>query len=174
MENLRVNVENMCTYQKAITLLDSIDLTEGDLNESLSRAIVREYPESMVRAVMENSPDIDFSFVGFIQTYYLLSKLIPRDWTVLDLGCAYNPQSYLFKNHARLISVDLGTLPRFNNNINNTVFEVSILRFLDSAAFQELNLKKTFAIMNYVPCGDDTLKAVTTTFPNLYVFYPSF
>ena len=39
-------------------------------------------------------------------TYYNLSRMIPKDWTVIDIGASYGAQSYLFQNHAKYIAVE--------------------------------------------------------------------
>lgn len=46
------------------------------------------------------------SFLGFVDTYYHLSQIIPLYYTIYDFGCAYNPQSFLFKNHKKYIAVN--------------------------------------------------------------------
>lgn len=46
---------------------------------------------------------IGTDFIGFMETYYYLSKIIPKEYTVYDFGCAYNPQCYLFQDHANLL-----------------------------------------------------------------------
>ena len=38
-------------------------------------------------------------FLGFCDTYYYLSMLIPKDWTIIDFGAGNNPQSYFFTEH---------------------------------------------------------------------------
>ena len=49
---------------------------------------------------------IGTDFIGFMETYYYLSKIIPKEYTVYDFGCAYNPQCYLFQDHAKFIAVN--------------------------------------------------------------------
>ena len=41
--------------------------------------------------------DIDEEFLGFLNQYKALSSLIPKHFTVIDLGCAYNPQCFYFE-----------------------------------------------------------------------------
>lgn len=111
-------------------------------------------------------------------TYYMLSKMIPKDWTVIDFGCAYNPQSYLFQNHARHIAIEpLYKDKDFNFEYfkapNTELLFMTGQEFLDHELHKyDLDLNKTFAIVNYVPSGACNLR-VRETFHNLYVFYPA-
>lgn len=111
-------------------------------------------------------------------TYYMLSKMIPKDWTVIDFGCAYNPQSYFFKEHARHIAIEP---PFVDNDFHFEFFRAPRTEVLYTTGqlfikeiLPELNLDldKTFAICNYVP-SDDCCKMVRETFKNCFTFYPA-
>lgn len=43
--------------------------------------------------------DITPEFLGFTEVYLHLSCIIPTHWTVVDLGCAYAPQAFLFGDY---------------------------------------------------------------------------
>jgi hypothetical protein len=111
-------------------------------------------------------------------TYYNLSKMIPKDWTVIDIGCAYNPQSYLFQNHARHIAVE----PEWLDSdfcFEHFKAQNTELLFMTGQAFIKkelpklnLDLSKTFCILNFVP-SDEVNVLVRQSFRNLYVFYPA-
>ena len=45
-------------------------------------------------------------FVGFVGIYYYLSKVIPKDYTIIDFGAAHNAQSYFFTEHKKYIVVN--------------------------------------------------------------------
>lgn len=45
-------------------------------------------------------------FVGFVDIYYYLSKVIPKDYTIIDFGAGHNPQSYFFTEHKKYIAVN--------------------------------------------------------------------
>lgn len=111
-------------------------------------------------------------------TYYNLSKMIHKDWTVIDIGCAYNPQSYLFTQHARHIAIEP---PQGDSDFHFEFFKApnTELLFMTGQEFIEnelpkldLNLDKTFAIVNYVPSGACNLLA-RETFKNIYTYYPA-
>ena len=111
-------------------------------------------------------------------TYYMLSKMIPKDWTVIDFGCAYNPQSYLFMYHQRHIAIE----PQYMGE--DFYFEyfqaphTELLRMSGQAFIKwelpkmDLDLKKTFAICNYVP-SDECCEMVRNVFTNVFTFYPA-
>lgn len=111
-------------------------------------------------------------------TYYYLSRMIPKDWTVIDIGCAYNPQSYLFQNHALHIAIE----PVWNDkDFHFEYFKApnTELLFMTGQEFiqkelpkMNLDLDKTFAIVNFVPSGACNLLA-RETFKNIYTYYPA-
>ena len=46
--------------------------------------------------------------LGDMREYFLLAKVIPRTYTVIDFGCGKNAQSYLFMQHRHYYAVDTG------------------------------------------------------------------
>ena len=111
-------------------------------------------------------------------TYYYLSRIIPKDWTVIDVGCAYNPQSYLFQGHKRHIAIEPKWLDK---DFHFEYFQApnTELLFMTGQEFIEnelpkmnLNLDKTFAIVNFVPSGACNLM-VRETFKNIWAYYPA-
>jgi hypothetical protein len=113
--------------------------------------------------------DIDPEFLGFLHIYKALSEIIPRHWTVVDLGCAYNPQCFYFLNHKSYLAVDIDKIEKFQSP-NCILYNKSIQEFIREDT-PSLNLSETFAILNYVPLSNT--KSVRETFNNLYIYYPS-
>lgn len=125
------------------------------------------------RNLVFNQPncDIDLSFIGFIETYEALSKIIPKDFTVIDLGCGYNAQCYYLEDHKSYVAVDNSDCIKFQSK-NCKIFQESIYFFtLELGRTYDLN--KTFVICNYVPLKDAVLQLVKNTFKNIYTFYPA-
>lgn len=113
--------------------------------------------------------DIAPDFMGFVDTYQALSRLVPLDWTVLDLGCAYAPQAYYFRHHARYIGVDVWPAhKRFH--FSNTVHATQRIEHYACPAVADQ--PKVFCILNYVNCRTETAEKVRRLFRNLFVFYP--
>lgn len=111
--------------------------------------------------------DIDATFIGFINVYKNLSEIIPKHFTIIDFGCAYNPQCFFFKDHHKYIAVDNSDLLKFKSD-NCQFYYDNINSFIKEHG-QEFNVKETFAICSYVPA--DT-KIIRETFPNVFVYYP--
>ena len=115
------------------------------------------------------------------ETYYYLSRMIPKDWTVVDIGAAYGAQSYLFQNHAKYIAVEpYVSCEGFrieNFKANGTErYDVSAGKFINEILpTLNLDLKKTFAIANYIPnwFGENPIELTRQTFPNCYTYYPA-
>jgi len=120
------------------------------------------------------SSEISPSFMGFVDIYFYLSKTIPKDWTIIDIGCGYNAQSFLFKEHKKVISIDPYNSIAMFMSPNCELFMVSGRQFIENELPKlNLNLDKTFAILNYVPEWYGGVNdIVRNTFKNLYVFYP--
>ena len=120
------------------------------------------------RLMSEDMCDIDGEFLGFVNIYKHLADIIPKDRVIYDMGCAYAPQSYFFKNHRKYIGVDLWEGTRFSTN-NTEHFVMSIKDFIDSHKIDD----RHFAICSYVPpWGADNEKLVRDNFEHLFVFYP--
>lgn len=127
-------------------------------------------PKDQIEKVFNQSfCDIHTGFLGFMNTYEKLSQIVPKDFTVIDLGCAYNPQCFYFLEHKKYIAVDIGFIERFCSP-NCTIFEKTIKNFIDED-LQRFDLDTTFAICNYVPSWhDDNGKLVRDHFKNVFVF----
>lgn len=127
--------------------------------------------KQVVKIIQENIGDIDFDFIGFLEQYESLSKLIPKDWTIVDLGCANGFQSLYFQEHKKYIGVDIDTGTKYQTT-NSEYYTMRIKEFLESENFKKLNLNKTFAICNYVPCETE-VKMAREKFKNIFVYYPA-
>ena len=114
---------------------------------------------------------IDPTFVGFVDVYYHLAAIIPTHWTIIDLGCAYAPQAFMFKHYSRYIGVDIEIPHRFHAP-NTTHYSMPIGEFLAQHG-HEYDPLETFAICSYCPMwGEKTTEHVRAFFPNLFVYYP--
>lgn len=115
-------------------------------------------------------------------TYYYLSRMIQREWTVIDIGASYGAQSYLFQNHARYIAVEPAPKNYGKFVLDYFVADGTERYTMTAKAFIEeilptldLDINKTFAICNYVPdwYGQSAQELVRKTFKNLFVYYPN-
>lgn len=119
--------------------------------------------------------DISPCFLGFVDTYYHLSQIIPLYYTIYDFGCAYNAQSFLFKNHKKYIAVN----PIDETFSKDSVFKTPNCEFYPMTTGEFLKQypptdEHCFAICNFVPNwhGEDSIELVKKHFRNCYTFYP--
>lgn len=129
-------------------------------------------PKEQAEAVFnQRDCDIEPIFLGFTEIYKNLAKIIPEHFTVIDLGCAYNAQSFCFPYHKQVIAVDVSDCIKFRAS-NCKIFEMTIEQFIKDH-LQEFDLEETFAICSYVPpWGGDNIKMVREAFKNVFAYYP--
>lgn len=147
--------------------------------EKVTRLLELIPEEEKNRVFKQEMCEICSDFIGFIDTYYELSKLIPKDWAIIDFGCGYNPQCYYFSEHKEYIAVqpiDDCTPTELFQSDNCTIYRMTSGQFIKKIMPKlKLNISKVFAIANYVPkwYGESTVNLVLRNFKNVYTFYPS-
>lgn len=144
-----------------------------DLHETVSRALWSSLPTDQIDRVMatDASCEINPEFLGFVTIYRNLAEVIPRHYTVVDLGCAYAPQSWYFRDHKAYVGVDIMTDVRFATP--NTIHHKSTIGEFIDAECPQLDLDTTFGICSYVPpWGADNGALTRATFRHCFVFYP--
>lgn len=149
-----------------------------DTNHNLSVQLYYSLPEEQRKEVItvENECDLEPCFMGFVETYYYLSKLIPKDWTVVDIGSAYAPQCYYFQDHAKYIAVEPPSRIKLFHMDNTEIYRMTAKQFInDMLPKLHLDMDKTFAICSYVPewYNENPRGLTRRVFKNLYCFYPS-
>lgn len=145
------NFEEITAYLLSLIPKEEIEKREGTLGEF--------YPE----------------FVGFVDIYYYLSKVIPKDYTIIDFGAGHNPQSYFFTEHKKYIAVNpLSGIEEDDGMFcphNCEIYRMTTGEFLNTIDYPK---EKVFAICNYVLnwYWQDSIKLVHENFRNIYTFYP--
>jgi len=141
-----------------------------EINLELFTYIQDNYPEQIENVFNQDQIEILPDFLGFITTYYHLSKIIPLEFTVIDFGCGYNAQSFYFMNHKKYIGVDVWpNIIRFQAP-GTEFYESYIDDFISNNKF---DIDSTFAICSYVPDRNNKNKnLIKETFNNVYIFYP--
>ena len=132
--------------------------------EELDR--VFEYSESA-------SAEMDASFLCFDDEYeYVLANTNPSD-IIIDLGCAYNPQCWYFKDYDRYIAVDLPLFDDVRFDSGNVEFYIMPIQKFIKEELPKLNLdlNNVVAICNAVP-DEEARNMVMETFPRYLVAYP--
>ena len=128
-----------------------------------------EYHEVMSQDMCE----LDSDFLGFVDVYKNLSRIISKGSIVIDFGCYLAAQSYFFARHRMYIGVDVVNLQRFTPS-NAVHYIMSIQKFIQIEApklFEEYDRLKLCAICSYVPDFQAT-EMVRKTFPNVFCYYP--
>lgn len=152
-----------------ITFKDPTDPTI----EELSAYLLKEIPKDQIERVLKMDCDISSEFVGFVKTYWHLSKIIPKDYEVYDFGAAYNFQSWFFREHKSYFAIEpsLGEIGMICPD-NCICYASDTKHFLDTCGQIP---DKSFAIVNYVPnwYNQDPMELVKSKFRNVYTFYPS-
>lgn len=128
--------------------------------------------EQLGRVFGQEMCDIDGSFLGFTEIYFALAGIVPKHWTIVDLGCAYSPQAFIFKDHKAYIGVDLYAKERFKAP-NTTHYNMPISKFIEAHG-PEFDQDTTFAICSYVPpWHDDNMALARQHFKNVFTYYPA-
>lgn len=119
------------------------------------------------RVMNHDMCDIDGTFLGFVNVYKNLSELIPKHFTIIDFGCAFNPQCFFFKDHRRYVAVDNSGVEKFKS-ANCDIHHQSIDAFINEHG-KQFDINETFAICSYVPASSTLIRK---TFKNVFVYYP--
>lgn len=143
-----------------------------EINAYLIRKLeADEYYASQLTRILECSKSlIDYEFLGFVDTYYHLSHIIPKGRVVYDMGCASAVQSWFFRNHKKYIGVDVDLdKDEVLTTPNSVFYSCTISEFISNNSIDN----PSFAICNYVPpWGDDNIRIVKEAFEHVYLFYP--
>lgn len=121
--------------------------------------------EELMVKLNYGSVELDPTFLCFEHVYVPVSKIVPKHFTIVDLGCYQAAQAYLFAKHKAYIGVDMydkvydgkGYLPplRFRPR-NSRHYVMSIEEFFEKVVDKlKLDLDETYFIMSYVPSFHD-------------------
>lgn len=139
-------------------------------NEELINYILSRTPKDQKDLIFsQDRLEIDGSFLGFVDIYYHLSKIIPKCFTVIDFGCSYAPQSVFFEEHKEYIGIDEELCVKFTRG-NSVYHDMSIQDFIKEKMPQDTG--KIFAICSHVP-DFSAAELVRQKFENVFTFYPS-
>lgn len=116
--------------------------------------------------------ELDYTFLAFEEVYKSVLSFVPKDKIIVDLGCAYAPQAFYFKDYFAYIGIDIQIPEPHFETPNMKLFQLSIQDFCSMVAQANWDLDNYFAICSYVP-DEEARKMVRETFPNCLVYYPS-
>lgn len=142
--------------------------------EEITSYLLSLIPKEEIEAKQDSMRDLAPKFAGFVDVYYHLSKIIPKDWTVIDFGAGYNAQSYFFTGHKKYIAVNPISGIKEDNGMlcapNCEIFRMTTGEFVSKVDYPK---EKVFAICNNVPnwYGENSMRIVHRHFKNCYTFY---
>ena len=121
------------------------------------------------------SPEVRWAVMEYLRVvnygYDSTTERLQRVFTVVDLGCSYAAQAFLFERHHAYIGVARSDCQRFAAE-NSTHHQMTIADFLEQHG-SRLSKKTTFAICSYVPpWHGDNMQMVREFFVNVFTFYP--
>jgi len=149
----------------------NVDFQQEEANKILWEGLMsnRRYRSQTYR-ILETQCDLDPGFLGFVGIYYNLSKIIPLDRTIYDMGCCHGFQAWFFRHHNKYIGVDLLTLEEDRLETKNSL---NIQSSIGEYCKDFIPESPHFAICNYVPpWHDDNEKITKDTFKHVFIFYP--
>lgn len=125
--------------------------------------------EQFHRVLGQPRCELDGCFLGFLEVYDAAARCIPRDFTVLDLGCAYAAQCWLFDGHARYVGVGPVGDARFS--APNTEHVVATIQEFTARNAELCARGDVAAVCSYVPDFAAT-ELAARTFAHCLVVYP--
>ena len=120
--------------------------------------------------------EVERDYLGFLENYKDLSEILPKDFTIIDIGSYMSFQADYYKGFKHYIGVEPWVPLEFRlRQPNAEYYEQTAQRFIAETLPQlitaGLDLNKTFAICSAVP--DKTTKLlVAKTFKYFRVAYP--
>lgn len=120
--------------------------------------------------------EIEPDFIAFLENYHDLSLRLPKDTTIIDIGCYQALQSVLFRNHIKYIGVEPSVPTEWRLQQNNTEYYSQTGQRFIQATLPELmksglDLQKTFVICSAVP-DRNLQEMIQTVFPRYRISYP--
>ena len=110
--------------------------------------------------------ECDSSFVAFLESYWDLKAIIPKDFTVIDFGCYQAFQGRYFVNMKNtLVWIAEFLLCGDCNSPMQSILSAVFKNLFRTFCQRKISiLKKVFAICSYVP-DDEARKMIRDTFP---------
>lgn len=134
--------------------------------KDIFQSIKESDPNELKRLYSWEYCELDPEFPAFLDVYADLKDKVPKEFTVIDLGCCQALQGDYFKEHVAYIGVDNGVPNEWRLRQSNAQYhECSIQQFIQEVLpGLGLDLNKTFAVCSYVP-DEEARKMVRDTFP---------
>lgn len=151
------------------------DKEDQELSQALLYQDLEQYhPEQVTRVFNAPECEIEPQFMGFVDTYRKLSKIIPLECTIIDFGCYAAAQAWYFRRHKLYIGIDIYPV-QYRFKFNNTFHYEGLIQdwFIEQKNVVSYRVQQ-FAISNYVPQNhsNQSDKLIKETYQNCYIYYP--
>lgn len=128
--------------------------------DDLIRLIPKEELHSKISCLYS---ELEGDFLCFDYVYKPIAEILPKEYTVIDLGCYQAAQCYFFRDFRNYIGVDIYDIyscpsyrppSRFYTD-NTEHYVLSIEEWFDEAYRKYADMDKLYFIMSYVPQYND-------------------
>ncbi len=121
--------------------------------------------------------ELEPDFLGFLKNYKDISERLPKDFTVIDIGCYMAFQADFYKEHKSYIGIEPDVPIEYRLRQGNAeYYRLTAQQFISETLPKLINdgldLKKTFAVCSAVP-DREAQRLVADTFPYHRIAYPS-
>lgn len=82
-------------------------MIESDYQIECER-ICKVYKNKLSKVFSYEYSELEFDFLGFLGSYKMISKRLPSNFTIIDLGCYQAVQALYFSGFIKYIGVDIG------------------------------------------------------------------
>lgn len=144
-----------------------MSIEQKNLHLQLTRNILSEIGNQEVNRLFSYEKcELEYDFIAFLDSYADLKEIVPKDYTIIDLGCYQALQGHLFRDYAGYIGVDMSIPIEYRLRQNNAeYYDCTIQEFIEHILPElNLDLKKAFAVCSYVP-DMQAREMVRNTFP---------
>lgn len=134
--------------------------------------------EELEQKLSYGDSELEPDFLCFENNYEPVARIVPKEFTIVDMGCYQAAQCYLFAKHKLYVGVDCYEkclseryAPPMRFQAENTVHIVSTINFFISRFLRMFDLSKTYFIASAVPDFTETETLLYVT-KNCLVSYP--
>jgi len=139
-------------------------------NERLINSIIK---EALQKVFSYSECELETDFLGFLHVYADLQNL-PKDFTIIDVGCCQAVQAFYFRNFKRYICIEPNIPAEYLLAQDNAVYYEGtvqeFVKYLPQLQEQGLDLEKVFAVCSYVP-DRQAQQLVSEVFPYHRIIY---
>lgn len=146
-------------------------MNENNFYERENKRLINSISKEALQKVFSYSQcELEPNFLGFLHVYADLQNL-PKDFTVIDIGCCQAVQAFYFRDFKRYIGIE-PTIPAeyMLAQDNASYYEGTMQDFTGHINSMGLDLDKVFAVCSYVP-DKQAQRLVSEIFPYHRIVY---